>query len=642
MSQKRSSKTSNRIKSKCQTDSEDHKQDQPMSPSNKEINTKLKQSQNRCAQYKANNQKLKSQLKAKEREHNKENPIKQRYLKAMEQNLKLTHSNLELQQQINALIQGKDDIEHKLKLQIQTLDESLKQKETQIASLKSNVITSESDINHKHKSQTENTKHKVTQTESESNVNMQQVRQQIESLTSKIEGYKTEIKKMKESAQIQIKQFTTEKEQHEKDQKEKDDNITRTKEEMKSLNEAMEKESQKYNDLVGEIQQKQEETKQMNDLMNALKKEIESLHSERATSATQLQKTSDDKLRTEKELAQAKQRIKEQGERIQTLHDEMKHISVTNKQETERKDKEYRQKIDTLQVSLNAKQTEEANKLNETVKSLKEELISAQTDAKQWKMENEELTQALNNSYAAAVKDVRFALRKEYDDKLRQYKADIDALQTTEEYKRDVEEPENSNKWSATRPDMDHRSLDANDTESDCVECAQMLVQLSMNRQRLEDELQQRDEYMASLMNTQTKLSQAMQRIKRQEQQIQRLSQRSEHIDIIQMSFDAMKHDMVSYKKEANKLQRETHQLNEQLLSAQTEAKQWKAALKQQNQNESRKFKENQCKYHKHMTVCKGNKERLQEEIDSLKSEIDRITTQVRAKENECDKTLCK
>eukprot|EP01083_Nonionella_stella_P053998 142662_1 len=279
MSQKRSSKTSNRIKSKCQTDSEDHKQDQPMSPSNKEINTKLKQSQNRCAQYKANNQK---------------------YLKAMEQNLKLTHSNLELQQQINALIQGKDDIEHKLKLQIQTLDESLKQKETQIASLKSNVITSESDINHKHKSQTENTKHKVTQTESESNVNMQQVRQQIESLTSKIEGYKTEIKKMKESAQIQIKQFTTEKEQHEKDQKEKDDNITRTKEEMKSLNEAMEKESQKYNDLVGEIQQKQEETKQMNDLMNALKKEIESLHSERATSATQLQKTSDDKLRTEK------------------------------------------------------------------------------------------------------------------------------------------------------------------------------------------------------------------------------------------------------------------------------------------------------------------------------------------------------
>eukprot|EP01084_Bolivina_argentea_P189336 325617_1 len=103
MSQKRSSKTSNRIKSKCQTDSEDHKQDQPMSPSNKEINTKLKQSQNRCAQYKANNQKLKSQLKAKEREHNKENPIKQRYLKAMEQNLKLTHSNLELQQQTSPL-----------------------------------------------------------------------------------------------------------------------------------------------------------------------------------------------------------------------------------------------------------------------------------------------------------------------------------------------------------------------------------------------------------------------------------------------------------------------------------------------------------------------------------------------------------
>eukprot|EP01083_Nonionella_stella_P011748 33345_1 len=148
-------------------------------------------------------------------------------------------------------------------------------------------------------------------------------------------------------------------------------------------------------------------------------------------------------------------------------------------------------------------------------------------------------------------------------------------------------------------------------------------------------------------LHTQNELAQAKQYINSQDQDIQTLKKYSQNMQIMQMSFDEKKTQCAQMKQHMKLVHQKVQTLNDQLLSAQAQAKQWKEASKQQNQDEARRFKGHQDKYHKHMAVCKENKERLQyeiqqkcDEIDSLKAERETITTQLREKENEYKKVL--
>eukprot|EP01083_Nonionella_stella_P114215 337424_1 len=103
----------------------------------------------------------------------------------------------------------------------------------------------------------------------------------------------------------------------------------------------------------------------------------------------------------------------------------------------------------------------------------------------------------------------------------------------------------------------------------------------------------------------QKKLVQAKKQIKEQQKDIHTLTKHTQKMDIMQVS------------------------LQEKLLSAQTElneAKQkvhaYQSALKQQNSDDSIRFKENEDKYHKHMAVCKGDKERLQHQIQQKEQDM--------------------
>eukprot|EP01083_Nonionella_stella_P011749 33346_1 len=416
------------------------------------------------------------------------------------------------------------------------------------------------------------------------------------------------------------------------------------------------------------------------------------------------------KLLESKESEYHKEHAADTKQKDETIHDlrqeneSSKSKIEDHKRDMDHKEKEHAEEIQNIKKALLDKK--------EQCERTHKQLLSAQTEAKQGKTENERLIQALNNdrnqhkSYETEMKTqmeqkdesietlqkekdsledemVEFTLHKQQIAVIQKEKEDADAQiqslqqridqlehqqrQTQDKHVNDIhvrdEEIRRLVAESKTKPE------DAN-TFQEQLQSAQRETQRleAENKQYLEEKkaLQTAIESLQSTLksesathatqlqnvsdaqlHTQIEFAQAKQYINSQDQDIQTLKKYSQNMQIMQMSFDEKKTQCAQMKQHMKLVHQKVQTLNDQLLSAQAQAKQWKEASKQQNQDEARRFKGHQDKYHKHMAVCKENKERLQyeiqqkcDEIDSLKAERETITTQLREKENEYKKVL--
>eukprot|EP01083_Nonionella_stella_P011747 33344_1 len=384
--------------------------------------------------------------------------------------------------------------------------------------------------------------------------------------------------------------------------------------------------------------------------------EIASLKSKHTTSTTQLQKAGVDKLNAETKLTQGKKRIKEQDERIQTLDDDMKQKEQTvkrlsdelqsaktntNQQIHELQEKEH--EIEALRSELESitsfKSSQTISKLQKEKDLLEDEMVEQFTLHKQ---QIQSLQQQINQLAHQ---------RKQTQDK---HVNDIHVRD--EEIRRLVAEsktkPEDANTFQEQLQSAQRETqrLEAENKqyleEKKALQTAIESLQSTLKSESATHATQLQNVSDAQL-HTQIEFAQAKQYINSQDQDIQTLKKYSQNMQIMQMSFDEKKTQCAQMKQHMKLVHQKVQTLNDQLLSAQAQAKQWKEASKQQNQDEARRFKGHQDKYHKHMAVCKENKERLQyeiqqkcDEIDSLKAERETITTQLREKENEYKKVL--
>eukprot|EP01083_Nonionella_stella_P168478 568939_1 len=645
-----------RIKTEHDANSDDHKEYEAPSQNNKEISTTMKPPHNQCEH-------VERSARTEAKQSNTENE-RQCYEAA----LKKSHAN---------------DMEHKLKQQIQTLKESLKQKDTQIASLREEMdLALQDEDDHKEyeviKQYTEKINCKLTQTESEYNENMQQLRRQIESFTSKIEGYKMKIKRMKEYTEniteqcvrkqeeiTQLKQLTEDSASYGKqteyneleassmgatthhlkpahpDSDSDDESLNHqhdddTKPYVKSNRVMMKSEhtqtKSEYHENIVRPQiesfaSKHEQSQQI----NAFTKDIERLKSA-------LQKASDDSV-------QAKQKLQQENEEM------IQNIKKEHQGLLEKKNEECAQ----ARVELNIKKQE----LEHAMQQVDEHTTSLRNA----QMKQIQCTQM--QQYIACEKADIHTLQQERQklNEIIQQKDDkIDALRSTSEHaislqKKSVEDKQCMKKQQQQIQTLKKKikrvcgnmeimqvSFDAKETQ--CAEMEQNIKLYTSNK------LQQKAQKLNETIQTLTERFRSAQAQAKQWKAA--LSLQNGEKERLQHQIQQKEQDMQLQKAKANKLQQETQKRNEtietltkRLRSAQTQAKQWKEASKQQNQDEARRFKGHQDKYHKHMAVCKENKERLQyeiqqkcDEIDSLKAERETITTQLREKENEYKKVL--
>eukprot|EP01083_Nonionella_stella_P168477 568938_1 len=572
-----------RIKTEHDANSDDHKEYEAPSQNNKEISTTMKPPHNQCEH-------VERSARTEAKQSNTENE-RQCYEAA----LKKSHAN---------------DMEHKLKQQIQTLKESLKQKDTQIASLREEMdLALQDEDDHKEyeviKQYTEKINCKLTQTESEYNENMQQLRRQIESFTSKIEGYKMKIKRMKEYTENITEQCVR-----------KQEEITQ----LKQLTEdsASYGKQTEYNELEASS-------------MGATTHHLKPAHPDSDSDDESLNHQHDDDAKPYVEMIQNIK--KEHQGLLEKKNEECAQARVElniKKQELEH----AMQQVDEHTTSLRNAQMKQIQ-----CTQMQQYIACEKADIHTLQQERQKLNEIIQQ------KDDKIdALRSTSEHAISLQKKSVEDKQCMKKQQQQIQTLKKKIKRVCGNMEIMQVSFDAKETQ--CAEMEQNIKLYTSNK------LQQKAQKLNETIQTLTERFRSAQAQAKQWKAA--LSLQNGEKERLQHQIQQKEQDMQLQKAKANKLQQETQKRNEtietltkRLRSAQTQAKQWKEASKQQNQDEARRFKGHQDKYHKHMAVCKENKERLQyeiqqkcDEIDSLKAERETITTQLREKENEYKKVL--
>eukprot|EP01083_Nonionella_stella_P176360 616767_1 len=321
------------------------------------------------------------------------------------------------------------------------------------------------------------------------------------------------------------------------------------------------------------------EQKQIQDKLRAKESECESLRhtmtEETASHEEQMSVIKEDALARIQSLQSSHDQMKTQMEEYQVNIQQKDELIKTGKQQ-------MRQEYDQMKAQMEQKHESQQTALKESQSNVSDAMARI-----------EALTQELNNEQTA-LKELQVKYKADMEQKherinaLQQtmYKENESSKRQNEEYKRDIE-------------------TIRDECSAKCDEKIQNIkteYDETITALRQEIEKYKEENYAITL---QKKLVQAKKQIKEQQKDIHTLTKHTQKMDIMQVS------------------------LQEKLLSAQTElneAKQkvhaYQSALKQQNSDDSIRFKENEDKYHKHMAVCKGDKERLQHQIQQQQDEI--------------------
>eukprot|EP01083_Nonionella_stella_P114218 337440_1 len=631
---KQSSLKPRRIKTEHDANSDDHKEYEAPSQNNKEISTTMKPPHNQCEH-------VERSARTEAKQSNTENE-RQCYEAA----LKKSHAN---------------DMEHKLKQQIQTLKESLKQKDTQIASLREEMdLALQDEDDHKEyeviKQYTEKINCKLTQTESEYNENMQQLRRQIESFTSKIEGYKMKIKRMKEYTETITEQCVR-----------KQEEITQ----LKQLTEdsASYGKQTEYNELEASS-------------MGATTHHLKPAHPDSDSDDESLNHQHDDDAKSEHTQTKSEYNeniVRPQIESFASKHEQSQQInaftkdierlksalqkasddSVQAKLILQQENKEMIQNIKKEHQGLLEKKNEECAQARVELNIKKQELEHAmqQVDEHTTSLRNAQMKQiqcTQMQQYIACEKADIHTLQQERQklNEIIQQKDDkIDALRSTSEHaislqKKSVEDKQCMKKQQQQIQTLKKKikrvcgnmeimqvSFDAKETQ--CAEMEQNIKLYTSNK------LQQKAQKLNETIQTLTERFRSAQAQAKQWKAA--LSLQNGEKERLQHQIQQKEQDMQLQKAKANKLQQETQKRNEtietltkRLRSAQTQAKQWKEASKLHNQEESRRFKQRKEDKERLQHQIRQKEERYTKDMQMKQDEIDTITTKLRAKESEC------
>eukprot|EP01083_Nonionella_stella_P114217 337437_1 len=569
---KQSSLKPRRIKTEHDANSDDHKEYEAPSQNNKEISTTMKPPHNQCEH-------VERSARTEAKQSNTENE-RQCYEAA----LKKSHAN---------------DMEHKLKQQIQTLKESLKQKDTQIASLREEMdLALQDEDDHKEyeviKQYTEKINCKLTQTESEYNENMQQLRRQIESFTSKIEGYKMKIKRMKEYTETITEQCVR-----------KQEEITQ----LKQLTEdsASYGKQTEYNELEASS-------------MGATTHHLKPAHPDSDSDDESLNHQHDDDAKPYVEMIQNIK--KEHQGLLEKKNEECAQARVElniKKQELEH----AMQQVDEHTTSLRNAQMKQIQ-----CTQMQQYIACEKADIHTLQQERQKLNEIIQQ------KDDKIdALRSTSEHAISLQKKSVEDKQCMKKQQQQIQTLKKKIKRVCGNMEIMQVSFDAKETQ--CAEMEQNIKLYTSNK------LQQKAQKLNETIQTLTERFRSAQAQAKQWKAA--LSLQNGEKERLQHQIQQKEQDMQLQKAKANKLQQETQKRNEtietltkRLRSAQTQAKQWKEASKLHNQEESRRFKQRKEDKERLQHQIRQKEERYTKDMQMKQDEIDTITTKLRAKESEC------